>query len=61
MSLLAGAALRRGSSMIDHMRLSVAGYSCSRSFHERALAPLGCAVRMEVADNSSHSEDGPPC
>lgn len=33
---------------IDHVSLSVADMAAARSFYERALAPLGIAMTMEV-------------
>ena len=34
--------------MIDHIGLSVADYRRSKTFYERALAPLGYVLRMEM-------------
>ena len=34
--------------MLDHLGLRVADYARSRAFYERALAPLGFAVVMEL-------------
>lgn len=34
--------------MIDHIALEVSNPSTSRSFYERALAPLGYRVRLEI-------------
>jgi catechol 2,3-dioxygenase-like lactoylglutathione lyase family enzyme len=33
--------------MLDHLGLNVSDYAVSRSFYERALAPLGLEVLME--------------
>lgn len=35
--------------MLDHLGFAVADYPRSRAFYERALAPLGIGVRMDVA------------
>lgn len=36
--------------MIDHIGLAVSNLSASRAFYEKALAPLGIAVIMEVTE-----------
>jgi catechol 2,3-dioxygenase-like lactoylglutathione lyase family enzyme len=38
--------------MIDHIGLSVADYRRSKTFYERALAPLGYLVRVEIPDSN---------
>lgn len=37
-----------GTSILDHLGVTVADVARSRAFYERALAPLGIAVVMEV-------------
>ncbi|HEY0231415.1 MAG TPA: VOC family protein [Dokdonella sp.] len=34
--------------MLDHIGIPVSDYAASKSFYERALAPLGIAIVMEV-------------
>ena len=34
--------------MIDHVGFSVSDYACAKAFYERALAPLGYTLVMEV-------------
>jgi catechol 2,3-dioxygenase-like lactoylglutathione lyase family enzyme len=41
--------------MIDHIGFPVADYARSKAFYERALAPLGYSVIMEVTDTESGS------
>lgn len=36
--------------MIDHIGLAVSDLAASRAFYERALAPLGVTLRMEVTE-----------
>ena len=33
--------------ILDHVQIAVTDYARSKAFYERALAPLGIAVRME--------------
>ena len=44
--------------MLDHPGLRVADYARSRAFHERALAPFGHAVVMELAPAETGSYAG---
>jgi catechol 2,3-dioxygenase-like lactoylglutathione lyase family enzyme len=44
--------------MIDHIGFPVSNYSQSKAFYEKALAPLGYSVIMEVA--ASQTESGSP-
>jgi catechol 2,3-dioxygenase-like lactoylglutathione lyase family enzyme len=44
--------------MIDHVGFPVSDYARSRAFYERALAPLGYALIMEVT--ADHTESGSP-
>ena len=44
--------------MIDHLGLACSDYARSRAFYERALAPLGLAVVMEVARAESGGYEG---
>jgi len=44
--------------MLDHVGLPVSDYACSRAFYERALAPLGLGVVMEVTSEESGGYDG---
>ena len=39
--------------MLDHLSLNVTDYAASRSFYERALAPLGIELLMEPFDGLS--------
>src|SRR5262245_23491142 len=41
-------ASREGDSMIDHVGFPVSDYARSRAFYEKALAPLGYTLIMEV-------------
>ena len=41
--------------MIDHIGFPVSDYARSKAFYEKALAPLGYAVIMEVAETESGS------
>jgi catechol 2,3-dioxygenase-like lactoylglutathione lyase family enzyme len=43
--------------MLDHVGLSVTDYDKSKAFYERALAPLGYAVLMNVTAAESGSVD----
>lgn len=44
--------------MIDHLGIDVADYRHSRAFYERALAPLGYAVVMEVTREMTGGYEG---
>jgi catechol 2,3-dioxygenase-like lactoylglutathione lyase family enzyme len=46
--------------MLDHMGFGVSDYARSKSFYERALAPLGISVVMEVTPEQTggHSAVG---
>jgi catechol 2,3-dioxygenase-like lactoylglutathione lyase family enzyme len=44
--------------MIDHIGFPVSDYGRSKAFYERALAPLGYTIVMEVS--SEHTESGAP-
>ena len=44
--------------MLDHLGFAVADYSRSRAFYERALAPLGIGVRMDVTREMSGGYEG---
>jgi catechol 2,3-dioxygenase-like lactoylglutathione lyase family enzyme len=44
--------------MIDHIGFPVSDYARSKAFYEKALAPLGYAVVMEV--EAQHTESGSP-
>lgn len=44
--------------MIDHIGFDVADYPRARAFYERALAPLGMAVRAEVSRAQSGDWEG---
>jgi catechol 2,3-dioxygenase-like lactoylglutathione lyase family enzyme len=41
--------------MLDHVGFSVADYARSKAFYEKALAPLGYALVMEVAQAENDS------
>jgi catechol 2,3-dioxygenase-like lactoylglutathione lyase family enzyme len=41
--------------MIDHIGFPVSDYARSKSFYEKALAPLGYALIMEIAETESGS------
>jgi catechol 2,3-dioxygenase-like lactoylglutathione lyase family enzyme len=41
--------------MIDHIGFPVSDYARSKAFYEKALAPLGYSVIMEVTDTESGS------
>jgi catechol 2,3-dioxygenase-like lactoylglutathione lyase family enzyme len=45
-------------SMIDHIGFPVSDYARSKSFYEKALAPLGYTLIMEVGGD--HTESGSP-
>jgi len=44
--------------MIDHVGIEVADYRRSRAFYEKALAPLGYGVAMEVTREMSGGYEG---
>ena len=44
--------------MLDHLGFAVADYPRSRAFYERALAPLGIGVRMDVTREMSGDYEG---
>lgn len=44
--------------MIDHIGIEVADYGRSRAFYERALAPLGYTVVMEVTREMTGGYEG---
>lgn len=44
--------------MIDHLGIPVADYRRSRAFYERALAPLGYVVIMEVTREMTGTYEG---
>lgn len=44
--------------MLDHLGFTVADYPRSRAFYERALAPLGYGVVMEVTRTMSGGYEG---
>jgi catechol 2,3-dioxygenase-like lactoylglutathione lyase family enzyme len=46
--------------MLDHLGFGVSNYACSRVFYEKALAPLGIGVVMEVTPEQTggHSAAG---
>jgi catechol 2,3-dioxygenase-like lactoylglutathione lyase family enzyme len=44
--------------MFDHIGFQVSDLARSRAFYERALAPLGMAVQMEVSSEQSGSYEG---
>lgn len=44
--------------MLDHLGFAVADYPRSRAFYERALAPLGHGVRMDVTREMSGGYEG---
>ena len=46
--------------MIDHVNLGVADVAASRAFYERALAPLGYAVIMDMPWGVGLGRDGKP-
>jgi len=41
--------------MIDHIGFPVSDYGASKAFYEKALAPLGYGVVMEVGVNEAHA------
>jgi catechol 2,3-dioxygenase-like lactoylglutathione lyase family enzyme len=41
--------------MLDHVGFSVSDYALSRAFYQKALAPLGYAMIMEVAQSENDS------
>ena len=44
--------------MIDHLGFDVSDYARSRTFYEKALAPLGMSVLMEVTQEQSGGWEG---
>ena len=48
--------------MFDHIGVNVRDYGASRAFYERALAPLGYSVVMEMAEFNAvaFGDDGRP-
>ena len=46
--------------MIDHVNIGVADVAASRAFYERALAPLGYAVLMDMPYGVGFGKDGKP-
>ena len=42
--------------MIDHVGFPVSDYAQSKAFYEKALAPLGYTLMMEVRQNEHDSE-----
>ena len=44
--------------MFDHIGFPVSKLARSRAFYERALAPLGMAVEMEVTREQTGSYEG---
>jgi len=38
---------------LEHVGLAVADYQCSKSFYEKALAPLGLKLLMEFSGASA--------
>ena len=47
--------------MIDHTGFGVSDYAASKAFYERALAPLGISLIMEVMEAAAgFGEDGSP-
>jgi len=42
--------------MIDHVGFPVSDYACSKAFYERALAPLGYVLIMEVQQNEQEAK-----
>ena len=44
--------------MLDHLGFTVADYARSRSFYERALAPLNMGVVMEVTKEQTGAYEG---
>lgn len=46
--------------MIDHVFLNVSDYERSRSFYERALAPLGVTLQMEYGKGGGFGLEGKP-
>jgi catechol 2,3-dioxygenase-like lactoylglutathione lyase family enzyme len=42
--------------MIDHVGFPVSDYACSKVFYERALAPLGYVLIMEVQQNEQEAK-----
>jgi catechol 2,3-dioxygenase-like lactoylglutathione lyase family enzyme len=47
-------------SILDHISLTVSDYSRSKSFYEKALAPLGIAPIMEFGKACGFGKDGKP-
>ena len=46
--------------MIDHLNIGVADLAASRTFYERALAPLGYSPLMEAPYGVGFGKDGKP-
>jgi catechol 2,3-dioxygenase-like lactoylglutathione lyase family enzyme len=46
--------------VIDHVNIGVSDLAASRAFYERALAPLGYAVLMEMPYGIGLGKDGKP-
>jgi catechol 2,3-dioxygenase-like lactoylglutathione lyase family enzyme len=46
--------------VIDHIGVAVSSLPASREFYERALAPLGIEVVMEVPGGAGFGRDGKP-
>lgn len=46
--------------MIDHLNIGVGEVAASRAFYERALAPLGYVVVMEMAYGVGFGREGKP-
>jgi catechol 2,3-dioxygenase-like lactoylglutathione lyase family enzyme len=46
--------------MIDHVGIDVRDYAKSKSFYERAVAPLGYALLMDVGVACGFGRDGKP-
>jgi catechol 2,3-dioxygenase-like lactoylglutathione lyase family enzyme len=46
--------------VIDHLGVAVSNLAASRAFYERALAPLGIGVVMEVPGGVGFGRDGGP-
>jgi catechol 2,3-dioxygenase-like lactoylglutathione lyase family enzyme len=47
-------------SILDHISLTVSDYSRSKSFYEKALAPLGIAPIIEFGKACGFGKDGKP-
>jgi catechol 2,3-dioxygenase-like lactoylglutathione lyase family enzyme len=46
--------------VIDHIIIGTADYAASRAFYERALAPLGMTLQMEMPQGCGFGRDGKP-